>query len=659
MKLLLPLVLISTNLWAHTEELQVIEVGHGREESSLVNFIPAASQLKQKQLLKRREVTLGDTLKNEVGIQSSSFGPNASRPIIRGLEGDRIRVLQNGLGTLDASSQSVDHAIPIDTMTIDRVEVVRGPMALLYGSSAVGGVVNIVNNRIHREFSEGAISQVDARGESVNNGLGGAARLDYGVNNWMLHFDGSYQHQGEQEIPGNALSKRFRSRSGEEGQRDRLRNSENLQTSLAAGASKITKSGHVGFSYYRFDNEYGSVADQDVDIKMVQNRVEFSTEHRTEGSFLKNIRLRSAQSFYKHEEFELSEIGTTFKNNGNETRLEFLTARGAWNGVSGIQTQFSSFKAVGDEAFLPTSRSMMASIFSLQEYHFNQANTLQFGGRVESTKVEKDSTDTFGASDEKGFTGLNGSLGYLKKFSKALSFSASLSYTERAPTFQELYADGAHIATGQYELGDSTLKKEKSHALEFTVKKDKPDSKLTVSAFAQKFQDYVILAPNADVDVDSGFPVLAYSQDRALLYGFEIDSLEEITHSFLGGSWWFITRADLVIGKNESTDDYLPRMPAPRVTLGLEYQRDRWEADFEVQRYFEQTHTNPNELATDAFYLVNAGVMYEIPKDSRNYRLYLRGRNLLDQDARLHTSFLKERAPMPGRNVIAGVQALF
>ncbi len=196
--------------YAHTEKLEVIEVTHGKEESSLSTFIPSASVMKEKTLLKRRESSLGDTLKNEVGIQTTSFGPSSGRPIIRGLDGNRIRILQNGLGTLDASSQSLDHAIPIDTLTIDKVEIVRGPMALLYGSSAVGGVVNIVNNRIHREYMEGAVSQFDVRGETVNNSLSLSNRIDYGKNKWMFHFDGSVQNMGDQEIPGYARSERLR-----------------------------------------------------------------------------------------------------------------------------------------------------------------------------------------------------------------------------------------------------------------------------------------------------------------------------------------------------------------------------------------------------------------------------------------------------------------
>lgn len=661
MNLLLALVLLSPALLqAHTEELEVIEVSHGKNESSLINFIPSVSQLKEKELLKRREVTLGETLKHEPGIQNTSYGPNAGRPIIRGLEGDRIRILQNGLGTLDASSQSVDHAIPVDMLTVDKLEVVRGPMSLLYGSSAVGGVVNIVNNRIHREFSEGLINQLDVRGESVNNGLATSARVDYGKSDWMLHFDGAYQNRSDTKIPKYARSSKARSLApSTDEEKGRLKNSENQLTSMAIGASRIFKQGHLGFSYYRFDNEYGTLVNDDVDIKMQQNRIEMSTEYRPLESDIKKISLRAAQSFYKHEELEGATVGTTFRNAGNESRLELHSVKGKLHGVSGLQTQISTFKAQGDEAFLPTSHNHIVSLFTLQELSVSEKNALQFGGRVENTVIEKEASSAFPGDDEKGFVGLNGSLGFLRRFSKVLSFSSSLSYTERAPNFQELYAGGEHVATSIFENGDSTLKEEKAHAFEMSLKRDKPDSKLTLSGFVQKFQDYIALSPLGTFTAGPEIQDYAYQQERALLYGGEIDSNEEIIHDFAGGSWWLNSGADIVIGRNRSTGHYLPRMPAPRVTLGLEYQRDRLTADIEIEKYFEQHRTAPGEARTEGFHLLNLGAMYEVPRSAQNYRFYVRAKNLLNQEGRLHTSYLKEIAPLPGRNFMAGVQALF
>lgn len=660
-KTVFPILLVfSTSAFAHTEELQVIEVGHGRHSSTLVDFIPSISKIEGKELINRREVTLGDTIKHEPGVQSTSFGPNAGRPIIRGLDGDRIRILQNGLGTLDASSQSADHALPIDTLTIDKVEIVRGPTALLYGSSAVGGVVNVINSRIHKEFTPGLVNQLDLRGQTVNDGISGAARIDYGQNNWMYHIDGSYLNSSDTRIPKYAQDRKLRKEiPAEERTRDHLENSENLQTSASFGISRIFERGYAGVSYYRFDNEYGTVADPDVDIRMQQNRIEFAGELRQDQGLLRKINFRSAQSFYKHEELESDHIGTTFRNEGNESRLEFHSGRGDLSGVSGLQTQLSTFKALGEEAFLPTSKTRTIALFTLQELSLKNQNAIQLGGRLESAHIEKESSDRFGGSKKNTFEGVSGSLGYLHKFSKTHSSSLSLSYTERAPNFQELYADGEHVATGTYEIGDDSLNKEKVIALEGSFKKDRPDSKLTISGYFQNFHDYIALMPTGTTNSDPDVPDYQYEQKRAYLYGGEIESLEEIVHSFAGGSWWLNTRADIVIGWNETDGSFLPRLPAPRVMLGLEYQRDLFSADIEWERYFEQTRTDREEESTEAFSFLNLGMTYDMPRGDQSFRFYARVRNLLDQEGRLHTSVLRRTAPLPGRNFLAGIQAVF
>jgi iron complex outermembrane receptor protein len=607
------LLLLPMGLWAHTEKLEEIEVTHGKTETSLGATIPNATVLKEKQILKRRETTVGDTLKNEVGIQSTSFGPSSSRPVIRGLDGNRIRILQNGLGTLDASSQSVDHAIPIDTLTIDKIEVVRGPMALLYGSGAVGGLVNIVSNRIHSEYSEGAVTQVDGRWETVNKGLALGNRIDYGAKDWMFHFDGSLQNQGDTKIPGYAHSEKFRQTNAVNPEpKDKLPNSYSNQNSFAVGASKIMKKGYAGLSYYRFNNEYGSIAEPDVAIRMAQNRIEFASEYRPDSGTIKNIKFRSAQSFYKHEELEGNSIGTTFNNTGNESRLEFHTGHGKLTGISGFQGQINTFKAAGSEAFLPTTDNLILSVFTLQKLSVSAKDVLEAGARLESTDVKKKSSSAFGSSDQRTFIGMNGSLGWRHELQKNHMLNASYSYTERAPTFQELYASGAHVATGVFEQGDSGLRKERSHAFELNYKKDEPSSVFSVAAYTQLFHDFIVLSPSGNTDAGSGFGIQTYEQKNAILYGAELQSLEEITHSFLGGSWWWETKADYVRGKQQNGDN-LPRMPSGRLSFGLNYKRDRWEADAEIQHYFEQTKTAANENKNDPFNLVNAGVIYELP----------------------------------------------
>lgn len=631
------------------EKLEAIQVIHEGTSNTLVDFAPSVSTLKLNELRKRREVSLGDTLKSEPGIQSSSFGPNASRPIIRGLDGDRIRILQNGLGVLDASSQSVDHAVPVDTLIIDSIEIVRGPMSMLYGSSAVGGVININTNRIHSVYEEGAISELQLQGDSSQDALSTAAKIDYGVDQWMFHIDGGYRNANNLKVPGADKKERLNN-PGNMMNVEELPNSGSVQKSASVGASRVFPQGYLGMSYYFFDNFYGTVADESVDIKMKQNRVELHGEYKLKGDVLQSVRLKTAQSDYGHKEIESGEIGTTFSNEGNETRLELMSLFKDFKGVSGVQSQNFNFSAVGEEAFLPTSRNSGIALFTLQEL-VQKDNTYTIGARFENSHIETGSSD----GKQKNFNGLNGSLGYRHQYNKGISLLSSVSYSERLPNAQELFADGAHLATGIFEQGNEDLNNEKAYALDFGLKYDGQDETLAVNLYTQNFKDYVALVDSGIADVESGFNVFEYQQVDAVFYGFEIDAKKK-----LGSTPWNVfSRGDLVRGKNTDSGKNLPRISPPRVAFGLEWAKDRIIGDVEAQYNFEQTKTAPNESRTDSFTLLNAGVTYDLIKKSGKYSFFGRFKNILNEVARLHTSTLKEVAPLAGRHIVAGVQYSF
>lgn len=640
------LVLFSLTLLAD-ENLGTIEVSHEGTSNTLVDFAPGVTTLKQNELRKRRELTLGDTLKSEPGVQSSSFGPNASRPIIRGLDGDRIRLLQNGLGVLDASSQSVDHAVPIDTLVIDSIEIVRGPMSMLYGSSAVGGVVNVNTTRIHSAFDEGSISELQLQGDSSQDAVSTGAKIDYGSKQWMFHLDGGYRNANDLKIPGDQKSDRLGDTGGEFDGKDKLPNSASVQKSAALGASRIFSNGYLGMSYYFFDNFYGTVAEENVDIKMKQNRIELHGEYKFSGDVLQSVRLKTAQSDYNHKEIESGEVGTTFSNEGNESRLEFMTLMKDVKGISGVQAQNFNFSAVGEEAFLPTSRNNSIALFTLQELT-KQDNTYSVGARAENSHI--DVQDSGGK--ERNFNGLNGSLGYRHQYEKGITLLSSISYSERLPNAQELFAEGPHLATGIFEQGDDDLKKEKAFALDLGVKYESTNDVLGINIYTQKFKDYVALQNTGVTDVDSGFLIYEYDQANAIFYGFEIDGKKNIAKT----PWSIVARGDLVRGKNTDSGKNLPRISPPRATLGLEWAKNRVLADVEAQYNFEQTKTAPNEERTDSFTLLNAGMTYDLIKGAGKYSFFGRFKNILNQEARLHTSTLKEIAPLAGRHVVAGVQ---
>lgn len=651
---LLILIFISLAAEAHEAELQDIEVIEKEDAQGLVDFVPSVTKLNAHELTKKRQTSIGDMLSTEAGVQSTTFGPSASRPVIRGLDGDRIRVLQNSLGTLDASTQSLDHAIPVDTLTIDEMEIVRGPMSLLYGSSAVGGIVNLVTNRIHYTYEEGLFSKFLVQGETVNNGVSTAAHLNYGKNKWMFHIDGSTRNLGDQEIPGYARTSKVRKADPVTGEKkDKLPNSFNKQDNVAVGVSKIFDRGYVGVSFNHFNTLYGSVAEEDISIDMTQNRFELHSEYRPQGGMFRKFKLKSAQSDYFHKELEGDETGTMFRNRGNETRIEALNKSGNFDGVTGIQTQVFNFSAKGDEAFLPGSNNTKASLFTFQQYSFGK-QAIRAGARLENHDIEKKSSSTFGASDEKNYLGMNASIGHCYDFSKKHTLETSVSYTERAPTFQELYSNGEHVATGTFEIGDSSLIKEKATAFEITYKMHTDRNTFTGSVYTQVFKDYISLNPTGGTSVE-GTPEFAYEQVDALFYGVDFDNRNEIS-KMEKASLFLVNKFDWVRAKDTDSGKNLPRISPPRFSAGLEYQTGKWTLDGEVQYVAHQTKTAPIETRTEDYTLTNIGYTYHFVGETRSLDLFARVRNVFDVEARNHVSTLKDVAPLPGRNFIVGAQ---
>lgn len=649
---------LSSTSQAHEEKLQDIEVIEHEETQGLVDFVPSVKKLKGRELTKRRQTSIGDTLSSEAGVQSTSFGPNSGRPVIRGLDGDRIRVLQNSLGTLDASTQSLDHAIPVDTLTIDQMDIVRGPMSLLYGSSAVGGVVNLVTNRIHYSYEEGFFTKFLTQGETVNNGMSSALHLNYGKNKWMFHVDGSTRNLGDQRIPGYARTSRVRKADPSTDEaKDKLPNSFNKQDNVAVAVSRILDRGYYGVSFNHYNTLYGSVADEEVSIDMTQNRYEFHGEYRPESGLFRKVKVKSAQSDYFHREIEGGQTGTTFKNNGNETRIEGLNKSGDLNGVTGIQSQIFTFSAKGEEAFLPKSHNTKAALFTFQQLSIGK-HALRFGGRLENSEIEKKSSDNFGASDEKSYLGMNASIGHCYDFSKKNTLETSLSYSERAPNFQELYANGDHLATSTFEQGDSTLIKEKATAFEVTYKNVSDKNEFTGSIYTQVFKDYISLNPTGGVSPGEGFAIYDYQQVDALFYGIDLDNRLEIG-KLSRGALYLLNKFDIVRGKDTDSGKDLPRLSPSRFSAGVEYASDAWTGDIEVQYVAHQTKTADFESSTDDYTLTNIGYTYHMVGNISSLDLFARVRNIFDVEARSHVSTLKEIAPLPGRNLIVGAQFQF
>jgi iron complex outermembrane recepter protein len=346
-------------------------------------LIAPAAQYSGTGLLLRSQSTLGETLGNTPGVSSSYFGPNASRPIIRGLDGDRVRVLQNSGGSIDASGLSYDHAVPLDPIAIERIEVLRGPGALLYGGSAVGGVVNVIDNRIPREPVEGIAGKVDFGLSSGNSGKNGAFMVEGGSKQFTLHADIFSRSSGDVSAPVDLPC----SKGGAPTLARKICNSAADTHGGAVGGSVFFDKGYLGASLSTFKTNYGTVAEDEVTIDMRSHRFAMEGEVKL-GGLLQSVKGRFSRTDYQHTEFEGADVGTVFKNKGHDLRLEARHAKlGNLEGVIGLQTEKNNFSADGAEAFAPFSQSKQTALFAYEEAAFSWGK-LSFGGRLESVKVQ-------------------------------------------------------------------------------------------------------------------------------------------------------------------------------------------------------------------------------------------------------------------------------
>ena len=631
--------------------------GH-RQSSDLIDFVASVTELSGEELLLKRETSLGDTLSRETGVTSTGYGPNSSRPVIRGLDGDRIKILQNGLGTLDASTQSVDHALSIDTLTIDQIEIVRGPMSLLYGSSAVGGVVNILTDRIHRDFEEGFYSKFNVEGQTAQPGVSQSLVLNYGVSNWMIHADASARNLGELNVPDYSRTESTRlSEARTNESPGEVLNSFNKQKNGGLGVSRILDKGYVGFSYSNLDNVYGTVSEADVTIDMKQNRFEFHFDHALPFTIFNRVRIKSTQANYKHTEFEGLATGTVFTNEGNETRLEVDNEKGNLNGVSGVHLRFNKFAANGSEAFLPSSETRMLSVFTLQELKLGN-NVLSTGLRFEKNEIEKEASTNFGSAQEKDFTSLNASFGHQYRLAKESSINQSLSYTERAPTAQELFANGAHIASSTFESGSSTLKKEKALAYELNYKYKQDRTEWQISGFVQHFKNFITLTPTGANDTESTLPINNYLQVDANFYGAEVSGLTSLIKN--GKTDYSLKSSfDYVRAQASGNKGNLARISPMRLSTGMQISRSKWLTDLDLRYVFKQDQVSQGETITPSYFLVDASIHYDILLGGRGLTVYAKLNNIFDQEARNHVSTIKNLSPLPGRNAVLGIQGTF
>jgi len=635
------------------------------------------SVLAGEELDARLEGTLGATLDEQPGVSSTYFGPGASRPVIRGLGGERVRTLESGLGTADASAASPDHAVSVDPLSAERIEILRGPATLLYGSSAVGGVVNVLDGRIPDHVPAEVTGRVELLGGTVADERSGAVSLTGGSGRIAWHADYLRRETGDHEIPGFAESRRLRAEEhgedeegehGEEGDEAAeafgvLENSALDNESGAVGLSWVTDRGFLGVSYRGFDTFYGvpghahgeeeghgdeghedeEHGEEPVRIDLEQRRVDVEGELRRELGFFRGAKLRFGTADYEHAELEGEAVGTRFLNDSWEGRFELVQR--PWrslNGSVGLQLSRSDLTAVGDEAFVPPSVTESAALFVFEELAAGDELTWQLGLRYETQEVEP-----AGGLPPRSFDGVSASAGLVWTFAPDLSLTASLSRSERLPTATELYAGGPHAATRAFEVGDPDLSTEESLGVDLALKAGGERANGSLNLFVNSFDRFVYEQPTGELE--DGLSVVRFVQRDAEFAGGEIDAVVRVA-DFGSGHLDLTGRADYVRAELDDGTP-LPRIPPLRYGLGLSFHQGPWRAAVEGRRIAEQDRTAPSELPTDGHTLLNASASYRIVSGDLVSEIVLRGTNLTDEEARNHVSFLKDLVPLPGRDL--------
>jgi iron complex outermembrane receptor protein len=666
---------------------EIVVTGHLVRE---LDLLAGKSVITGTELQREMRPQLGDTLAKQAGVSATSFSPGASRPVLRGFQGERIRVLTDGIGSIDVSNTSADHAVTIDPLTAERIEVLRGPAVLLFGGQAIGGAVNVIDRRIPRTVpKDGAHVDVTGVLASAANerSIGAAADVPLGNGGFVVHVDGSYRKSDDLRVGGYILSPELRAEQieiaeeeleeghAEEAEealelansRGKIPNSSTEQKSAGLGAALIRDRFNIGASVSIFDSEYGvpmrpgaehhhegEEGEEEeeeegeghgavpVSIKLKQVRGDLRGEYKLDAGFLDGVRLRIGAADYKHTEFEGEEVGTVFKSNGVEGRLELVQRdRNGWRGASGAQYFHRDFEAVGAEAFLPPNQTSQFGLFTLQEFELGEIG-LEAAARIERSQAKSNSIDV-----KRNFTAVSGAVGASYALAEHVEAGVNLSRTERAPSAEELFSNGPHIATQAFELGDPNLRKESSLGAEAYFRVDRRNLELNLTGFVNKFDNFIYEAETGE-ELDE-LPVFQYFQRDATYYGFEAELSAPL---FRAGNFRFVgdVVADYVRATVKGAGP-VPRIPPLRLLGGLEAQSDKIDGRVEVEWVADQDRVASFETPTDGHTLVNGSLAWRPWGKARETVLVLSANNIFDVDARRHASFTKGFVPMAGRDI--------
>lgn len=649
----------------HDEEHLVLEeivVTATPLETQALEMTQSATVLSGEALERQLSSSMGDTLKNLPGVSNASFGANVGRPVIRGMDASRVGVVQDNISSNDASKVSQDHAVTIEPFLADQIEVLRGPATLLYGSDTIGGVVNASINRIPQQPAEKLTGRFLIQGDSVADERYGAARIDGGSGNFGFHADGFYRDTSDYEIPGYAETD---PEDGEE-KPGTLANSAIKNKGGAIGGAWFGEVWQAGLSVSAYDSDYGIPGEghhhEDEDHDDAEEAGAFVTiameSTRVDGEILADNPWNGVERFkvllnntrYDHTEFEGDETGTEFGIDTTEGRLELThSPLGLWRGVIGTQYSDRDFSAVGEEAFVPPSVTETWGVFLLEEADFDDVR-VELGMRLED--IDTRTSDGRSASHSP----LSASAGLVWHLQEDSHLAFHLSHAQRAPGAEELFSFGPHIATQSFEIGNPALDTESVNAFEVSYRKHSGPFTATLTFFHNDFDDYIYLVSTGEEEDE--LPVRQWTQQDATFLGGEAELRYDFSPNQSGHwqAWAFYdtVSAELADGSN------VPRIPPRRFGLGLDWDRDQLSASLSWISASSQRDVAENETPTAAYNDLGFDLNYALQVGSEtDWSVYLRARNLLDEDIRNSTSFLKDQAPQAGRNFIVGLRVSF
>ncbi|MGF7152845.1 TonB-dependent receptor [Novosphingobium gossypii] len=661
----------------HAQESGPEIIVTGRVISGNADPISAPVVLTGDALARNIRPQIGDMLKSLPGVTSSGFAPGVSRPILRGFDGPRVQVLLDGIGSLDASAVSADHAVSLDTLNVDRVEVLHGPRVLLYASDPAGGAVNALDKRIPRVVPDKAFT-IDALGsygtaaKDVNGGVAVNVKL---ADKWVAHLNGSYFHSDDLHVGGHVLSPELRAQTlaaaddltadgdaegaasltAQASRKGKIANSGTEGWTYGGGVAFIDAGGDIGVSVQRDANDYGIPPRPSTDlgsttISLRQTRYDLRAGLNLDG-FLKRLEVRGAYGDYHHAEIEDGEIGSRFDSKSISVRLQADQARhGIWSGSSGVQYSASSMDITGDELLLPDTNTTRFAAFTLQQLEVGRFD-LEAALRYENTQIR--ATPNGGAlltRQDRQFDQYSAVVGTAWHPTDTLTLSVNYLHGERAPSAEELFVNGAHDATQSFEIGNPDFRLEKSDGIEAGIRYNGGDFAGSITAYGTNFHNFIAAVPTGQIDADEGLPIYQYLQANARFRGIEAEGAFTVARTETGGAFKVDGGVDYTHAKLVNLGP-VPRIPPLRVRGGLEYDSPVFDLRGEVEWNARQDRVTENENPTDAFTLVNLSATWHPTGEKGPLTLILSANNLLDASGRLAASQTKDFVPIAERDM--------